>query len=77
MFRVLLLGVNYQLSDRQLQFQLLDRRSFKRFVGLRNECTVPDRKTIWKCRHRLAACRVARRNCSKRLRRSCGRPGMR
>ncbi len=55
MFRVLLLGVNYQLSDRQLQFQLLDRRSFKRFVGLRNESTVPDQKTIWKYRHRLAA----------------------
>ncbi len=55
MFRVLLLGVNDQLSDRQLQFQLLDRRSFKRFVGLRNESTVPDQKTIWKYRHRLAA----------------------
>ena len=55
MFRVLLLGVNDQLSDRQLPFQLLDRRSFKRFVGLRNESTVPDQKTIWKYRHRLAA----------------------
>ena len=55
MFRVLLLGVNYQLSDRELQFQLLDRRAFKRFVGLRNDSDVPDQKTIWKYRHRLAA----------------------
>ena len=54
MFRVLLLGVNYQLSDRQLRFPLLDRCSFKRFVGLLNDGDVPDRKTIWKYRHRLA-----------------------
>ena len=52
--RVLLLGVNYQLSDRQLQFQLLDRRSFKCCVELMNDCEVPERKTIWKCCNRLA-----------------------
>ncbi len=50
MFRVLLLGVNDHLSDRQLQFQLLDRRSFKCFMGLMNACDVPDQKTIWKYR---------------------------
>ena len=54
MFRVLILGVNYNLSDCQLQFQLLDRRSFKRFAGLRNDSEVPDEKTIWKYRDRLA-----------------------
>ena len=55
MFRVLLLGVNDQLSDRQLQFQCAGSPFLQRFVGLRNESTVPDRKTIWKYRHRLAA----------------------
>ena len=51
MFRVLLLGVNYQLSDPVAGPPF----SFKRFVGLRNDCDVPDQKTIWKYRHRLAA----------------------
>ena len=34
MFRAILLGIMYSLSDRQLQYMLLDRTSFKMFVGL-------------------------------------------
>ena len=53
MFRVLVLGVHYHLSDRQLRFQLLDRRSFMRFAGRRNDCGMSDDKTICKYRNRL------------------------
>ena len=37
MFRALLLGVMHGLSDHQLQYMLLDRRSFKQFAGLVSE----------------------------------------
>ena len=54
MFRALLLGVMYSLSDRNLQFLLLDRLTFKRFVGLQSEDQVPYQKTLWKYRNRLS-----------------------
>ena len=54
MFRALVLGAMYSLSDRRLQFLLLDRRTFKRFVGLESDDQVPDQKTLWKYRNRLS-----------------------
>ena len=54
MLRALLLGVMYSLSDRQLQYMLLDRTSFKQFVGLQSKDQVPDQKTLWKYRDQLA-----------------------
>ena len=54
MFRAILLGVMNSLSDRRLQFLLLDRTTFKRFVGLESLDQVPDRKTLWKYRNQLA-----------------------
>jgi len=42
MFRALLLGVMYSLSDRQLQLMFLDRTSFKQFVGLQSKDQVLD-----------------------------------
>ncbi len=54
MFRALLLGVMYSLSDRKLQHLLLDRRSFNRFVGLESDDRVPDEKTLWKYRNQLS-----------------------
>ena len=53
-FRVRLLGVNGQLIERRLPLQWLDRRSFKRLVGLLNDCDVPDQQTIWKYHRQLA-----------------------
>ncbi|MFC7522247.1 transposase [Xanthomonas populi] len=52
MVRVLLLQQLYNLSDDALEYQLLDRRSFVRFVGL-DSGKVPDAKTIWVWRERL------------------------
>ena len=46
MFKILILQEMYNLSDSQTQYQLLDRFSFKRFVGISTEEKVPDEKTI-------------------------------
>ena len=53
MFKVLVLQVLYGLSDDQAEFQILDRRSFGRFLGLDDGDTVPDAKTIWLFREQL------------------------
>jgi IS5 family transposase len=46
MFKILVLQSLYTLSDEQTQFQILDRRSFHRFLGLTDADTVPDQNTI-------------------------------
>lgn len=53
MVRVLVIQQLYNLSDEQMEFQLLDRLSFQRFVGLRQSSQVPDRTTIWTFKERL------------------------
>ena len=50
------MGVMHGLSDHQLQYMLLDRRSFKQFAGLVTEDQVPDQKTLWKYRDLLSKC---------------------
>ena len=53
MVRVLVVQQLYNLSDEQMEFQLLDRLSFRRFVGLRQSSQAPDRTTIWTFKERL------------------------
>src|SRR5471030_3207041 len=53
MVRVLLIQQLFNLSDEQMEFQLLDRLSFQRFVGLRTSSQIPDRTTIWTFKERL------------------------
>ena len=53
MFKILVLQDLYGLADGQMQFHLLDRYSFKRFIGLNPEDTIPDEKTIWLFRENL------------------------
>jgi len=53
MFRVLVLQALYTLSDDQAEYQLRDRLSFMRFVGLALHEAVPDAKTIWLFREQL------------------------
>jgi len=53
MFKILVLQSMYNLSDEQTQFQILDRHTFKRFLGLRDEMLIPDQKTIWLFRETL------------------------
>ena len=53
MFKALLLQSLYGLSDAELEAALLDRLSFKRFVGLSLEDQVPDHTTLCRFRNRL------------------------
>ena len=46
MFRIPVLQALHSLSDEQAEFQLRDRVSFMRFVGLALHQAVPDAKTI-------------------------------
>jgi len=55
MIRGLFLQHLYQLSDPQLEDQLIDRLSFRRFAGLPLEERVPDFSTFWRFREALAA----------------------
>lgn len=53
MFKVLVLQSLYNLSDVQVEFQIRDRLSFMRFLGLGLEERVPDATTLWCLRERL------------------------
>jgi len=53
MFKILILQSLYNLSDEQLEFQIKDRLSFMRFLGLSIGDTVPDARTIWLFREQL------------------------
>lgn len=53
MFKILVLQRYYNLSDEQMQYQILDRFSFMRFLGLTLSDNVPDEKTIWLFREKL------------------------
>jgi IS5 family transposase len=53
MFKVLVLQRMYNLSDDAAEFQILDRMSFNRFLGLELCDNVPDSKTIWNFREQL------------------------
>jgi transposase, IS5 family len=52
---VLVLQQLHGLSDEQMEYQLLDRLSLQRFVGLRHSSQIPDRTTLWTFRERLIA----------------------
>ena len=54
MFKVLVLQQLYNLSDDQIEYQIRDRLSFMRFLGLGVEDRVPDAKTVWLYREKLA-----------------------
>jgi len=54
MFKVLVLQALYNLSDDQMEYQIRDRLSFMRFLGLALHQRIPDAKTIWLFRETLA-----------------------
>lgn len=53
MFKCLVIQRLYDLSDAQLQFQITDRVSFKRFLGMTDADRCPDEKTFWAFRELL------------------------
>jgi transposase, IS5 family len=55
MFKILVLQRYYNLSDDQMEYNLLDRLSFMRFLGLGLKDRIPDAKTIWLFRDELTS----------------------
>ena len=55
MVRILVLKRLYNLSDEQMEYQLLDRMSYKRFCGLAQATNIPDRTTVWVFENRIGA----------------------
>lgn len=58
MFKILVLQALYNLSDDQTEYQIRDRLSFMRFLGLDLAQRIPDAKTIWLFRETLAQAQV-------------------
>ena len=52
---MLVLQSLFNLSDEQIEYQVRDRLSFMRFLGLDFEDTVPDGTTLWLFREKLVA----------------------
>ena len=53
MFKVLILQRLYNVSDEQMEFQINDRLTFMRFLGLSLGDNIPDQNTIWLFRETL------------------------
>ena len=53
MFKILILQRLYHISDAQAEYQIKDRLSFMRFLGITLSEDVPDDKTIWYFREQL------------------------
>jgi transposase, IS5 family len=54
MFKILVLQTLYNLADEQIEYQIRDRLSFMRFLGLGLEDVVPDATTVWLFREALS-----------------------
>ncbi len=53
LFKIIILQRYYGLGDSQVEYQILDRTSFKTFLGLETGDKVPDEKTVWSFRERI------------------------
>jgi len=53
MFKIMFLQRYYGLGDTQVEYQIIDRLSFKTFLGLASGDKVPDEKTVWLFRENL------------------------
>lgn len=58
MFKILVLQTLYNLSDDQTEYQVRDRLSFMRFLGVDLDQRIPDAKTIWLFRETLTQAQV-------------------
>ncbi|MGM9703917.1 MAG: IS5 family transposase, partial [Prevotella sp.] len=53
MFKVVFLQRYYGFGDHQIQYQIIDRTSFRQFLGIHTVAEIPDEKTVWACRDKL------------------------
>jgi IS5 family transposase len=58
MFKILILQRYYNVSDDAIEYAILDRLSFMRFLGLGIQDAVPDAKTIWLFRDKLTTAKL-------------------
>ena len=58
MFKVLVLRELYTLSDEQVEYQIADRPSFQRFLGIDLAQEAPGYTAVWRFRERLGAARM-------------------
>ena len=54
MFKIAILQQIYNLSDDVCEYQINDRISFQRFLGLSIDSTIPDAKTIWLFKEKIS-----------------------
>ena len=59
LFKMLVLQRLYNLSDERLEYQVTDRLSFMRFLGLELAGDVPDARTVWAFRDKLVLHKLA------------------
>lgn len=53
LFKILILQRYFGLSDEQVEYQIIDRTSFREFLGFASGDKIPDEKTVWSFRERL------------------------
>ena len=53
MFKIIILQRYNGLGDKQVEYQIIDRTSFKNFLGIDTGDKVPDEKTVWAFRENL------------------------
>ena len=53
MFKIMILQRYYGLGATQIEYQIIDRLSFKKFLGLESGDKVPDEKTVWLFREKM------------------------
>jgi IS5 family transposase len=58
LFKIMILQRYYGLSDQQMEYQIVDRLSFRKFLGLETGDKVPDEKTIWYYREKLVKANI-------------------
>ena len=61
MFKILVIQSLYNLSDDAVEYQIMDRISFMRFLGLTLGDRVPDAKTIWLFREQLTEAKLVKK----------------
>lgn len=61
MFKIVILQKLYNISDDQTEYQINDRLSFMRFLGLELKDKVPDSKTIWLFKEKLIEAKVSKK----------------
>ena len=61
MFKIVMLQQWYNIADENTEYQINDRLSFQRFIGIECGDKVPDKNTIWDFKQALADAKIDRK----------------